>query len=156
MDINTLLPDPQAVRLILIQPSSDSITLIVKTIAPSSVCPCCHSPSNRIHSRYVRTVADLPWHGIAIRLLLHTRKFFCQRLNCPKRIFCERLPGVVATYARHTTRLNQLLELIGFVVGGQPGSRVANKMTLKVSPDTLLRRVRTAAKSDHSTPRFLV
>jgi transposase len=155
MDINTLLPDTKAVRLILIQPSSDSITLVVKAIAATSVCPCCQSPSSRIHSRYVRTVADLPWHGIAIRLELHTRKFFCQRLDCPRRIFCERLPGVVATYARHTIRLNQLLELIGLVIGGQPGSRVANKMALKVSPDTLLRRVRTAAKSDHSTPKIL-
>jgi hypothetical protein len=54
-------------------------------------------------------VADLPWHGIAIRLQLHTRKFFCKQQHCSRRIFCERLPGVAATYARHTLRLNQLL-----------------------------------------------
>lgn len=155
MDINTLMPDPKAVRLLLIQPSPHSIILVMKTIADNSVCPLCHYPSSRVHSRYVRTVADLPWHGIAIRLLLHTRKFFCQRLDCTRRIFCEPLPGVVATYARNTIRLNQLLELIGFVVGGQPGSRLANKMALKVSPDTLLRRVRTAARSDHPTPKVL-
>jgi len=155
MNINTLLPDPQAVRLVLVQPSSNSITLVVKAIAATSACPCCLSPAPRIHSRYVRTVADLPWHGIAIRLELHTRKFFCQRLDCPRRIFCERLPGVVATYARHTFRLNQLLELIGFVIGRQPGARAANKMALNVSPDTLLRRVRTADHSEHTTPKVL-
>lgn len=125
MDLNTLLPDPKAVRLLLVQPSPDSITLVIKTIARTSLCPCCQSPASHIHSRYVRTLADLPWHGIAIRLQLHTRKFFCQNHDCPRRIFCERLPGVVATYARHTVRLNQLLELIGFVIGGQPGSRAA-------------------------------
>lgn len=155
MDINTLLPDPKAVRLILIQPSSNSITLVIKAIATASVCPLCYCPSSRIHSRYVRTVADLPWHGIAIGLQLHTRKFFCQNYDCPRRIFCERLPGVVAKYARHTVRLNQLLQLVGFVIGGQPGARAANKMALNVSPDTLLRRVRTAAHSEHSTPNVL-
>jgi transposase len=107
MDVNTLLPDPKAVRLLLVQPSADSITLVVKTIAETPLCPCCQSPSSRIHSRYVRTLADLPWHGIAIRLQLHTRKFFCQNHDCPRRIFCERLPGVVATYGRHTERALQ-------------------------------------------------
>lgn len=155
MDLNTLLPDPRVVRLLLIQPSPHSITLVIKAIAIASVCPLCHCPSSRVHSRYIRTLADLPWHGIAIRLQLHTRKFFCKQPNCSRRIFCERLPGVVATYARHTVRLNQLLELIGFVIGGQPGSRAANKMALNVSPDTLLRRVRRAARSDHATAKVL-
>jgi transposase len=155
MDINTLLPDPKAVRLILIQPSSHLITLVVKAIADTSVCPLCHCPSNRVHSSYTRTVADLPWHGIAIRLRLHTRKFFCKQQHCPRRVFCERLPGVVATYARHSIRLNQLLELIGFVIGGQSGARAAAKMALKVSPDTLVRRVRRAAKPSYHTPGVL-
>jgi transposase len=62
---------------------------------------------------------------------------------------------VAATYARHTVRLNQLLQLVGFVIGGQPGTRAANKMAVKVSPDTLLRRVRSAAHSDHPTPKVL-
>ena len=155
MDLNTLLPDPKAVRLLLIQPSDDSITLVIKTIAMSSPCPSCQYPSSRIHSRYTRRAADLPWHGISIKLELHARKFFCDQQACSRRIFCERLPGVVASYARHTVRLNQLLELIGFVIGGQPGTRTAKKMAVKVSPDTLLRRVRKAARSDHPTPKVL-
>ena len=155
MDINTILPDPKAIRLILIRPSSDSITLVIKAIATASVCPLCHCPSSRVHSRYIRMPADLPWHGIAIRLQLHSRKFFCQNSDCPRRIFCEPLPGVVARYSRHTLRLNQLLELIGFVIGGRPGSRAANKMAVKVSSDTLLRRVRSAAKADQPTPKVL-
>lgn len=155
MDINTLLPDPKAVCLLLIQPSHHSITLVIKAIATASVCPLCHCPSNRVHSRYVRRLADLPWHGIAIQIQLHSRKFFCKQPVCSRRIFCERLPGVAASYARHTVRLNQLLQLVGFVIGGQPGSRAANKMAVKVSPDTLLRRVRTSAHSDHPTAKVL-
>src|SRR5688500_15277005 len=96
MDINTLLPDPKAVRLILIRPSLHSITLVVKAIGAASVCPLCHCPSSRVHSHYIRMVADLPWHGIAVRLQLHTRKFFCKQPNCSRPIFCERLPGMAA------------------------------------------------------------
>ena len=33
-------------------------------------------------SRSVCTVADLPWQGVAVRLQLHTRRFFCQRPAC--------------------------------------------------------------------------
>lgn len=155
MDINTLLPDPKAVRILLVQPSDDSITLLLKTISLTSLCPCCQHPSSRIHSRYTRRLADLPWHGIAVHLRLRTRKFFCDQPSCPRRIFCERIPSVAASYSRHTTRLNRLLELIGFVIGGQPGARYAKKMALKVSPDTLLRRVRRAARPTYNTPKVL-
>jgi transposase len=98
----------------------------------------------RVHSRYLRRVADLPWHGVSVRLELHTRRFRCLNSLCPQRIFCERLPRVVAHYARKTVRLNAALELIGFAVGGEAGARLARELGLDVSPDTLLRRLRQA------------
>ncbi|MCA1849755.1 MAG: transposase family protein [Acidobacteria bacterium] len=85
------------------------------------MCPRCQARSSRVHSRYIRCVADLPWHGVRVKLELHTRRFRCRNCLCPRRIFCERLPRVVAHYARKTVRLNAALELIGFALGG--GSR---------------------------------
>jgi transposase len=64
--------------------------------------------------RYVREVADLPWMGCAVRLELHVRRFFCTNQDCARQIFTERLPNVVAPYARRTTRLSDILTLIGF------------------------------------------
>jgi transposase len=61
---------------------STTITLIVTTIQPRASCPRCHQPSRRVQSRYMRTVADLPWQGIAVRLHLQTRRFFCQQPDC--------------------------------------------------------------------------
>jgi transposase len=69
MDISTLLADPVALRLEYIQPAPKLITLVVKAVQPSAECPRCRYASTRIHSRYTRTVADLPWHGITVRLL---------------------------------------------------------------------------------------
>ncbi len=72
-----------------------------------------------------------------------------------RRVFCERLPSVVAVYARKTARLTTVLELIGFALGGEAGARLARELGLGVSPDTLLERIRRAAKPEVATPRVL-
>lgn len=100
-------------------------------------------------------IADLPWHGVAVKLELHTRRFRCENTLCATSIFCERLPSVVAHYARKTLRLNAALELIGFALGGEAGARLARGLGLIVSPDTLLRRLRQAAQKESTAPRII-
>jgi transposase len=110
----TLLPDATCLHLQLLDGSSATITARVTTTAEEAQCPLCHQRSARLHSRSVRTVADLPWMGCAVRLELHTRRFFCPNAECARQIFTERLPSVVAPYARRTTRLTDVFTLIGF------------------------------------------
>jgi transposase len=62
---------------------------------------------------------------------------------------------VVASYARKTVRLNEALQLIGFLMGGETGALATLKLAMKASPDTLLRRVRQAALPGTATPRVL-
>ncbi|MCA1632823.1 MAG: transposase family protein [Acidobacteria bacterium] len=64
----TLLAHPAAVRLDYIRPVRGVITLVVHTIAESTICPRCRRASSRVHSHYVRTVADLSWHGVSVKL----------------------------------------------------------------------------------------
>ena len=137
MCLDTLLADPEAIRLEKIVSAKSSLTLAVKATRAEAECPLCRRPSTRVHSHYTRSVADLPWHGVAVRLRLHTRRFRCRNL-CTKHIFCERIPRVVAHYARKTVRLNAALELIGFAIGGEAGARLAKELGLTVSPDSLL------------------
>jgi len=155
MEVSTLLADPAAIRLTHIVSADKSLTLVVSAGRRSAACPQCGCASVRVHSCYLRRVADLPWHGIAIRLELHTRRFFCVNEVCQRRIFCERLPSVVAAYARKTARLISALELIGFALGGEAGARLACELGLSVSPDTLLERIRRAASPELTTPRVL-
>jgi transposase len=155
MHISNLLADPEAIHLEKIIQHPDSLTLVVKTTRTEAVCPRCHRPSTRVHSYYTRTVADLPWHGVAVQLHLRTRRFHCKNNLCTKRIFCERLPRVVAYYARQTVRMNEALELIGFLMGGEAGARATQKLAMKTSPDNLLRRVRQAKLPATATPRVL-
>lgn len=117
----TLLPDPTSLHLLHIETEGNVITMVVKTTASEAKCSLCESTSTRVHSHYTRLLADLPWIGCAVRLKLHLRRFFCHNPHCQRTIFAERLPNVVAPYARRTLRLHELLTLVGFAVGGEAG-----------------------------------
>jgi transposase len=90
----------------------------------------------------MRHVSDLPWHGVRFWLRLRVRRFFCDRLGCAGRVFAERLPGLVAPYARRTERLTRWLRAVGFAVGGEAGARLLRTLGLLTSPDTLVREIR--------------
>ena len=54
-------------------------------------CPDCGTPARRVHSRYVRTLADLPLGGRPVQLRLVVRRLRCEVSACVRRIFTERL-----------------------------------------------------------------
>jgi len=153
--LRTLLADPAVVRLNKIVSSPNSLTLVVEAAQKQALCPSCGEQSGRIHSRYTRSVSDLPWQGSVVKLELLTRRFFCDNSQCRQRIFCERLPSVVGKYARRTVRLHEALTLIGLALSGEVGGRLTLRLGMRVSPDTLLRLVRKTALHRAPTPRVL-
>ncbi len=78
-----------------------------------------------------------------VRVRLRVRKFFCDNATCRRHIFTERLPAVVAPWARRTLRLARYLVVIGLALGGEADARLACQWASHVSPDTVLRRVRS-------------
>src|SRR5690242_3315921 len=69
------LPDPTVLGLEHVAVAEDQVTLVVRTTPQESCCPSCTCPSTRIHSRYVRQVADLPSGNRPVHLQLHCRRF---------------------------------------------------------------------------------
>jgi len=118
------------------------VLLQVTTTDPAAGCPRCAVPSSTVHSRYQRRLTDLPWGARPVRLQLTVRKFICRNLRCPRRIFTERVPELVASYARKTGRLITVLQAIGVALGGQAGARLTQRLGLPTSRDTLLRLIR--------------
>jgi transposase len=144
----TLVPDPQQVELVTLRATGTGITAVARARADHTPCPVCGARAERVHARYTRQVADLPWCGVAVRLQLQVRRFFCDQSTCPRAIFTERLPGVVAPYGRRTVRLSQLVELIGCLLGGSAGSRLLHHLAPGQpmgSRDTVLRTIRRAS-----------
>ncbi|MCA1626154.1 MAG: transposase family protein [Acidobacteria bacterium] len=118
MNANTLLADPAAIEIEKFVSDDNSIIIVVRSIQPAVICPKCNQPSNSLKCRYVRRLADLPWHDVAARLELKARKFRCRNELCSQKVFCEHLPNFVAAYARRTIRLMETLTLLAFALGG--------------------------------------
>jgi transposase len=151
----TILPDPACLQLLRLTADANTITATVLTTAPSARCPLCGEHAVRVHSRYTRRLADLPWHGIALRLVLHVRKFFCDHAACARCVFTERLPQVVAPYARRTLRLAHWFMAVGFAAGGAAGARLLRELGVGATAAMVLARVRAAHCVQSATPRVL-
>lgn len=142
----TILPDPAQLEVVTLQASATEITAVVQARATRSACPVCGTVSGRIHSRYVRQVRDVPWHEIAFRLQLcvcGASSATTPHARVPSSRSAS--PGVVLPYARRTVRLAQLVELVGFLLGGSAGSRLLRHLgrgAVGSSRDTVLRALR--------------
>jgi transposase len=151
----SLLPTDDGLRLDDVSIGPDQIIATLEATAPRSTCPVCGTWSETVHSLYQRTIADLPWGRQTVRLHLRVRKFLCRQPTCSRRVFTERLPRVVAPYARRTTRLTEVVRLLAFALGGEPGARIVERLGMATSPATLLRLIRRTAVTSAPTPRVL-
>ena len=155
--LSCLLPDAAQVRLETwaLEPAQSAITLNLHARLATACCPLCGRRSKRVHSRYGRTLADLPWGEYAVNVRLSIRRSFCDNARCGRRLFAERVPGVVAPWARKTTRLTGRLTAIGLALGGAAGMRLGRELGLNASRNTLLRLVRRAPLPDVAAPSAL-
>ncbi len=64
-----IFPDLPAVEVERVE-EAEEITLILRTISPTALCPSCGAASSHIQSRYTRTLRDLPSIGHPIRLIM--------------------------------------------------------------------------------------
>ncbi len=148
-----LIPPSLHVAALLL--GEDGVTIRAVSEATDVRCPVCGEPSDRVHSRYERTLADLPWARFAVRLHLRVRRFFCDNPACPRAIFAERLAGIAPAFAHRTDRQRERLTDFALALGGEEGSRLAAKHGMPVSPDTLLRLIRGAPERELPTPTVL-
>ena len=123
------------------------IVVLARAAEPERLCPLCGIRSRRIHSRYLRTVSDLPCAGRRVELRLMARRFVCDAPFCRRKIFAERFAdGVVAERSRRSSRLECIVHHLGVALGGRPAASLARRLMVPVSNDTLLRVVRRRAR----------
>ena len=157
MQVRVLLPDSQSLRVsrIDVNENQDRVSITVSSSTPESRCPLCQESSRRVHSRYKRKLKDLPWQGLQVGFEWHSRKFFCSNSGCQQKIFTERIPEVAAPHARRTSRLKLALRCLAFACGGEEGARLAQRLGMTISPDTLLRDIRATEIPARETPKAL-
>lgn len=131
------------------------LTLSVSSTQTTAQCPLCGGLTQRIHSRYQRMLADLPCLHFSLILLVQVCKFFCSNSECRRRIFTERIPEVVAPWARKTVRQIQRLQTIGLALGGAAGSRLGNHLGYSSCGSTLLNHLQRLPLPDFEVPKIL-
>ena len=122
--------------------------------SPTSACPACGLASSSVHSRYGRSLGDFPAHGRRLRIRLSARRFRCRNPACERQVFTERFaPDLIQAHARRTSRLDILTHAIA--LGGRPGKRLAARLSMPASADTLLRLLRRRATPTPSDVRVV-
>lgn len=105
-------------------------------------CPSCGAASRRVRSRYERGLADAAFAGRRVEIRLRVRRFFCYEIWCATRRFAEQVPGLTSRYARRSPLLARMLEEIGLALAGRAAARLARRLGVVVSRNTMVRLVR--------------
>ena len=129
-------------RVTEVRKHDNRMEIYASSIQDAAICPHCKGHSTRVHSYYERSPADFPVSECVVRLHLTVKRFRCKTEDCSRATFVESFPNLVAKYARRTERLHTAHEAIAFALGGQAGSRLAHKLYMPISGDTLLRIIR--------------
>jgi transposase len=146
---------PAGLSVLQVLPEPDRVVIVTQPRATQARCPACGRWTGRVHSPYVRCLADLPWQGRRVEVRVRARRFRCAVEGCSRRIFAERLPEVTQPWARRTARLGDLQRGIGLALGGLPGARLAERLAMPASGDTLLRLVMSRPPPANRVPRVL-
>jgi transposase len=134
---------------------AEEITISLRATSTQACCLCCGTPSSRVQSCYLRILHDLPSSGRPVHLVIRVRRFFCQQSTCPRKIFAEQFPELCRPHAQRTSRLQEALVQLGFVLGGQAGTRLGSVLGISGSQDTILRLVRSHALASPQAPRIV-
>jgi transposase len=148
-------PLPNGFEMIDTEIIDATIIIYLAAIALSAACPVCQQYSERQHSQYTRTLADLPCVGQSVALKVTVRRFKCENGMCIRKIFFERIPQFARPWARMTTRLVEALQSIGMATTGEGGARLAKRLHVDTSSPTMLRRIMDAPYSSSETVNAL-
>lgn len=140
------------------------LVLDVRLRAAEATCSRCGQSSRRVHSRYRRGLDEAPIAGRPVQLRLRVRRFFCDNADCPARTFAEQPAELTAPRARRTLPLRRMLVSIAVALAGRAGARLAERLGMLTSRDSLLRLLRTLPdpqperpqpNGQHERPRLL-
>jgi len=134
---------------------NDVAVVAVRASARIARCPFCATTSGRVHSRYTRKISDLPMGGRHVCLSVSVRRFFCDLRTCSRSVFAERFENAAAPRARRTGRLEDLAHSLAIALGGRPAARLAQRLSVEISNDTLLRVVRRRKREEPPAPSII-
>lgn len=141
MEGTSLFSLPEGMQVSHIQIIEDSIVVEVVATSLTSRCPLCSQASESIHWNSRRVLRDVPCAGRRVQLLLTVRKFSCRNPLCPRKVTASRIPTFMEPWARMTIRYCQQITSIGLATCGKVGAKLAARLGMQTTRQTILRRV---------------
>jgi len=141
MEETSLFSLPEGMQVSQIQITENGLVVEVIATAPSSCCPLCSQASESVHCHYRRVLHDVPCAGRRVQLFLTVRKFSCRNPLCQRKVFAERIPTFMEPWARMTIRYCQQIASIGLATCGKGGAKLAARLGIQTTRQTILRRI---------------
>src|SRR6478609_5140700 len=85
-----LLPTELPLTACTISLAGECLQIETSSSQLDSICPTCGYLSHRRHSKYIRTLVDLPTSGYDVKVIILSGKYFCDNAQCSRKIFTER------------------------------------------------------------------
>lgn len=116
----------------------DTVIINIERTSKSSACPCCGRKSINIHSKYSRTIKDLPIQEYKVILNITAKVFFCKNKKCKVNTFAEKF-DFIENHSRMTTRLKDKIVQNSKGMSARASKSVINNGLANISDDTILR-----------------
>ncbi|WP_223279947.1 ISL3 family transposase [Streptomyces sp. SDr-06] len=148
-------PHLDAVRVERVWVKNGVVCISARTRELPVGCPDCAAASVRVHSRYVRTLADLAVGGRRVSIGLSVRRLFCDSPHCGRRTFAEQVDELTVRYQRRTPLLQHLVETAAVLLAGRGGARLLQILNVPLSRTSVLFHLMRMPLPPASTPRVL-
>ena len=119
----------------------DNLVITVIRTNKSDICPCCGKKSQSVHSRYFRTIKDLPIQENKVILKIKTKVFFCKNPQCDVNTFAEQF-DFIEGHSRMTTRLKNRIIDTSKGMSARASKSVVNNGIATISDDKILRIIK--------------
>jgi len=94
--------------------------------------------------------------GAPATLHLRVGRWRCRNSSCERKIFTERIPTVAASHQQRTARVEEVVQLVGYGLGGRPAERLMDRLGMAVRNDTILRQLKKRAAAGVASERLRV
>lgn len=104
-------------------------------------CKYCGTENHSVHSKYTRTISDLPIQNYQVKLIITVPKFFCTNEKCSHKTFAYPIPFADKNSLR-TNRLDDYIYQIGMKSSSLDAEKQISGSHVSVSNNTILRIIK--------------
>ena len=122
-----------------VEETNDRITIKIKSISRTAVCPKCKCRTEKYHVTYSRIVQDLPILGRCVQLDIRAHEYKCVNDLCDVVSFSETFDGFLNNYSRMTERCSDFICTLALETSCEGCARICRKLGIRISGDTVIR-----------------